>query len=1535
GGIPVITHVSDITTLQTCANRFNITRTYRATDECGNSATCFQDIFVFDTSVPTLTCPASVTVQCANLVPPVNTQSVTATADNCGGTPVITHVSDVTTNQTCANRFNITRTYRATDECGNSATCAQSIIVFDTSVPTLTCPASVTVQCANLVPPVNTQSVTATGDNCGGIPVITHVSDVTINQTCANRFNITRTYRATDECGNSATCTQTIFVFDNTVPTLTCPAGVTVQCASLVPPVNTQSVTAQSDNCGGVPTITHVSDVTTNQTCTNRFNLTRTYRATDECGNSATCTQSIVVFDNTAPTLTCPAGVTVQCASQVPPVNTQSVTATGDNCGGIPIITHVSDVTTNQTCVNRFNLTRTYRATDDCGNSATCTQIITVFDNTVPTLTCPANLTFQCANQVPAPNTTLVTAADNCGGTVTVNFVSDVTTNQTCVNRFTLTRTYRATDACGNSATCAQTISVFDNTPPTITCPANITVQCANLVPPPTPASVITSDNCGGTVPTVTFVSDVTTNFICINRLTLTRTYRSTDACGNSATCTQVITVFDNTPPVIVFTDPLLIGVPNGGTIEVQCYGQDPEFDIPTFGPGDVMVTDNCTGNVVVTFTQVLIDEGDCDVDGYINLYRLRWIATDACGNSSSATVFMELVDTIPPVILGVPDDITVSCDEVPVAPILSATDECLCACVMLMSQDGPDPGCQNGQVITRTWKATDDCGNMTIEQQFITLVDNEGPVLTIMQPEIQGLPNGTLLEYTCNEGGIPEFFDDLSAESVFSPVVCGGAPDIKLDKTIFKTRNCKFFGYIEQRIYTWTGVDQCGNKTTLTITVHLIDDEAPVISGVPEMACENDPALEEIEATDNCEVAFLTYWDIKIPSPCGDGDAIRRTYEAYDPCGNYVRDTVLLIPDDNIPPVITFTNPILADLEPGEKLTIECNYANGQYTDFGIHDATMTDDCNESLEMFFDERVVVNGVCVDGRIAILILQWTAFDVCGNSSQKIVTADIVDHTPPTLVNFRADVTIGCNDELPELFPADNCGNATATSVDVIIPGDCEFEYDVMRRITVTDACGNILSVEQRVQVGDGSGPIIEGVEEELCDDLSIPEVTAWDPCAEKFVEVTMVQDTLDIPSCREGFAITRTWSATDACGNVSTIVQTIILNDQTAPEVQIPTWSIIRKFVDVNGSLINLSDIGTIEQLDDLNESSITIIDDCDQVVDPVFTVVVTYADNCVIDGYYERRVYTWTGADACGNSVVLTFTVDIYDDVPPVLGGVPMDTSVICSGLPPVPQITADDYAQPVTIVYNETILPGEGADDFLVVRVWTATDPCGNVATAQQTILWIPNTNIDCSIILPQQVECNSHGVVIGSSLGGGIAPFTYLWEVSGECFIQSGQGTPEIEIYVGFTQVDITLTVTDAYGCISVCQATLDCFDPFDLYTNPSPTGTPAIQPETTNPGIISSSSIEYLQQLNLWPNPASGTVNISFEATNNDMVTYNFTNFLGQVVMEDQIEVQKGINSHKIDISNLPDGTYLIQVKTEKEIHTKTLVIIQND
>ncbi|MFN8289052.1 MAG: HYR domain-containing protein [Chitinophagaceae bacterium] len=624
-----VTHVGDVISNQTCANRYTITRTYRVTDDCGNSAICTQIINVDDQTPPVITCPAPVTVSCASAVPAPDPASVTAT--DCGGPAVVNFVNDVISNQTCANRYTITRTYRATDVCGNSSTCTQIITVNDQTPPVITCPAPVTVSCAGAIPPPNTSLVTAT-DNCGGIVTISYVRDVTSNQTCANRFTITRTYRATDVCGNSSTCTQIITVNDQTPPVITCPAPVTVSCTSAVPAPNTSLVTA-TDNCGGIITITHVSDVISNQTCANRYTITRTYRATDVCGNSSTCTQIITVNDQTPPVITCPAPVTVSCAGAVPAPNTSLVTAT-DNCGGIITISHVSDVISNQTCANRYTITRTYRATDVCGNSSTCTQIITVNDQTPPVITCPAPVTVSCASAVPAPNTSLVTATDNCGGIITIAHVSDVISNQTCANRYTITRTYRATDVCGNSSTCTQIITVNDQTPPVITCPAPVTVSCAGDVPAPNTALVTATDNCGGII-TITHVSDVISNQTCANRYTITRTYRATDVCGNSSTCTQIITVNDQTPPVITCPANITAVTPAGScTVPVSF---------------NVTATDNCIGTVTIVSVPA------SGTAFPIGITTVTSTATDVCGNSSTCTFTVTVTDGQLPVITAQP----------------------------------------------------------------------------------------------------------------------------------------------------------------------------------------------------------------------------------------------------------------------------------------------------------------------------------------------------------------------------------------------------------------------------------------------------------------------------------------------------------------------------------------------------------------------------------------------------------------------------------------------------------------------------------------------------------------------------------------------------------------------------------------------------------------------------------------------------------------------------------------------------------------
>ena len=128
----------------------------------------------------------------------------------------------------CAGNYVITRTWTATDNCGNASTCVQTITVQDITAPVITCPADITVNCEDPSVPAATGTATAT-DNCDAAPVITFARCY-YTGSCAGNYVITRTWTATDNCGNASTCVQTITVQDITAPVITCPADVTLNC---------------------------------------------------------------------------------------------------------------------------------------------------------------------------------------------------------------------------------------------------------------------------------------------------------------------------------------------------------------------------------------------------------------------------------------------------------------------------------------------------------------------------------------------------------------------------------------------------------------------------------------------------------------------------------------------------------------------------------------------------------------------------------------------------------------------------------------------------------------------------------------------------------------------------------------------------------------------------------------------------------------------------------------------------------------------------------------------------------------------------------------------------------------------------------------------------------------------------------------------------------------------------------------------------------------------------------------------------------
>ena len=84
-----------------------------------------------------------------------------------------------------------------------------------------------------------------------------------------------------------------------------------------------------------------------------------------------------------------------------------------DNCGEVVIT--VESVTTDGACAGDYVITRTFTATDDCGNATSATQTITIIDTTSPVLSIPADYTAECSDAHPMDE---ASATDNCGEVV-------------------------------------------------------------------------------------------------------------------------------------------------------------------------------------------------------------------------------------------------------------------------------------------------------------------------------------------------------------------------------------------------------------------------------------------------------------------------------------------------------------------------------------------------------------------------------------------------------------------------------------------------------------------------------------------------------------------------------------------------------------------------------------------------------------------------------------------------------------------------------------------------------------------------------------------------------------------------------------------------------------------------------------------------------------------------------------------------------------------------------------------------------------
>ena len=568
--------------------------------------------------------------------------------------------------------------------------CAMAVMVNDTTPPVLIAPQAIMLECP-LEPVTNLTGIATATDGCGKVTI--GYTDA-VDALCGGSRRVTRTWTATDACGNTSSATQTILIRDSTPPELVCPQDLTLDCPADTAPERT-GVAQGRDTCGLVTvSFTDVVD----PGCGGSKTIRRRWVAKDECGNETSRIQTITVRDTRAPVILCPQDIVLECPADTR-TNRTGVATAQDECSRTSM--QYADIVTNA-CGNTKVIRRTWTATDECGNSSSSVQTITVRDTVPPVIACPADVILDCPADTSTNRTGMASAQDGCGA-VTISFADHV--SGLCGQTKVIDRTWTAIDGCGNAVSCVQRITVRDITPPSLQVPAHVILECPADTRTNNTGVALAGDACG--LVTVTY-SD-TTSPACGNTYVITRTWSATDDCGNRTTAPQTITVQDTRKPVI-------IPPPNA---VLECPAQ------PLTNVTGVAVADDTCNAVQIRFTDSV--SSPCAGNREI---RRTWTATDACGNSASAVQTITIRDTTRPSLVC-PPDVALECgqDTSPSATgTASAQDTCSRASVRY--SDVVTPGCGGSKLITRTWTATDECGNSTSGVQRIDVRDTQPPTI-------------------------------------------------------------------------------------------------------------------------------------------------------------------------------------------------------------------------------------------------------------------------------------------------------------------------------------------------------------------------------------------------------------------------------------------------------------------------------------------------------------------------------------------------------------------------------------------------------------------------------------------------------------------------------------------------------------------------------------------------------------------------------------------------------------------------------------
>ena len=977
------------------------------------------------------------------------------------------------------------------------------------------------------------------------------------------------------------------------------------------------------------------------------------YTAQDVCGQVVN-TSAIFTIDAPSdvlqePSFTKPADITIYrddvCGYDADTLITGVPTNLADNCTAAGNLNMVfNDSIAAGSCPSEILIYRTWTVLDNCMNATSQIQMITVQDTTPPVIICAAD-----ANDVTDPDACeatgvdigSTTADDNCALASLVGTRNDglLITDPYPVGITTITWT--ATDVCGNESECVQTVTIVDNQPPVIVCPAGVD-QDADPNNCYRENVVITNptvdENCS--LVSVTWrMSGATTSVspaTGINYATgetfnvgvTTVTYYATDISGNIDSCSFIVTIHDITPPVIDatcsdatdFADPDMCSKVPATLVDPDyhddCWPKDSlsvrwEMTGATTGTGNGFVTDS-TFNVGVT--------------------EVTYYVSDPDGNETSCTFYVTILDVTPPVITTGCTDVSETalpdeCSKIPttlIDPDYSDTCWPKDSLVLTYTITGATTGSGSGIVTgvsfnvgvsTVTYTVTDPDGNSDDCSFTVTIVDVTPPVI-----DIDGCTPATDYADPGSCSKIPATITDPDYSDT-----CWPKDSLTLSYTITGATTGSGTGSVIGLSFnvgvstvTYTVTDPDGNSDDCFFTVTILDVTPPniEIGGCEDVTDTTDannctviPAvIQDPVYSDDCwPIDSLTIvWAMRGATTGNGSGSVRGetfntgittvTYIVSDPDGNEdsCSFTVTILPYD----MPAFTSGCPPDVSSVNDPTI-CG------ANVTIPVPTVDDPCNLGY-VITNDRTGTDDASGFYPVDTTYVVWTITPTIGDPStctQMVIVTDVED---PIIVTCPVDQNIeGCDTMAIALSPA---FSSTLATSDYSVFADGTNQGDA------TDNCG-VVRVTY-IDVASGTCPLV----------------------------------------------ITRTWTIYDAAGNSASCDQIITVGETEPPVVDCPSDIITPSEFDSTFANITLPDI--------------SIYDNCTDSADINITWIISGTTNgsgtgIIPSPYHFNQgvsVITYTYTDACGNSTECTFEVNVL--YPPEITCLPPDTLSTDPGL-------------------------------------------------------------------------------------------------------------------------------------------------------------------------------------------------------------------------------------------------------------------------